>query len=363
MKKGYRKLFLLCFVCFLGIRPIWAAPALEMPYFDPYKKDFQMIAVDLKWQDKKLSIYVDEANETIWRESFYEELALKVKDTYMKSYESYFSKAEVSGVDHLKIIFTEALAGGENATHFQAYYTPLYMEQFGFEALLVNPRGLVLNEIAHSICHELFHLYYYRKFETPASWINEGLAQLFAYLISDDLPQSGVNSYFKSPDAALENFEGGQSKYYGNSFLFFYFLYLHYLKPEDLYMLISVDHPKKLFPENWQLVLKEFSVAKLLNMIYVHPNQHYSLQGVQGNVLADAMPPENFEISPMQSVYVIGNAQNKAWVQKQYLLALQSELPSEIIFVVMPKFDFPEILGDVDSASMETPYIIILNTY
>src|SRR3989338_7689144 len=300
---------LISFFLFYSLPLCWAE---EIPYFNPYTQTFLPIEAKKVYESPQFIFYEEVKREKSLTREAISEIVREMDENILPNTSFLFSFLEKGPQLPLRFIFSDRLKNNEgNEALYRAFYTPFYKEQYGYEAILVNNLGLEPEEFLSDVAHELFHLYYRLKDPNPHVWMDEGLAQFFAYQMTGVVPQLKVAKYFEAPWVALEEFPEGVSRYYGHSFLFFFYLKEHFLSVKDLPKLAIVSHPKNLFDEEtWKKVLREFSLAKLLNTIYLHDEEHYSLKPLFGKVRPLAQLPKNFSPQHELNVYLQGSPEN-----------------------------------------------------
>ena len=362
---GKGALMKLCSICIFLVISIGGI-AEELPYFNPYLETFETIEGKPTLSSDRVMFFEDSQNVKPWPIEFYKRLAQKIENGFMLEYDFLFSQSGQKIKTPIHFIFTDRLSNQGNASYvYQAFYAALYKDKHGYEAILVNPFGIKEEELHFYIAHELFHLYYRLQNREIHRWMDEGLAQFFAYQLTHFIPQFQITKYFENPDVALEEFPDSQAKYYGNSFLFYYYLYLHYFPEKgDFKRFISMSHPKELFEEDqWKTVLQEFSIAKLLNTIYVHDQKHYSLKPLYGKVVPLEALPENFKSKEYLSLYVRGSDENY-----EATLALKKKLKlehwdAETVYVIQPEFGKVQIVSRLNDELSSQPYVIVFLLY
>ena len=352
---------LISFFLFCGLSVCWAE---EIPYFNPYTQTFLSIEAKKIYESPHLIFYEESKREKPLTRERVSEIAQKIEENFLPNTSFLFSFLENKPAFPLHFIFSDRLKNNEGGEAlYQAFYTPFYKEQYGYEAIVVNDFELEPEELLSGIVHELFHLYYRLKDPNPAIWMDEGLAQFFAYQMTAEMPQLRVTKYFEMPNVALEEFPEGVSRYYGHSFLFFFYLKAHFLSLKDLPKLAIVSHPKNLFDEEtWKKILREFSLAKLLNTIYYHEGKHYSLKPVFGKVRPFVHLPQNFVPRHGLNVYLQGSPENLKQVL-DLMAQLKEEWQTELLFVIAPPYRNIQITEDSTALRENIPYTIVLNIY
>ena len=348
MKKIIYSLFLLFIFC------ADSSGAEEVSYFNPYTKTYENIQLNSILVTQKIRCDADNQNEKNITIELATELIQKIESEFIPKFEFLFTTDTDQKLPlwPLQIIFTERLTPSKKMEFkYQAYYTPLYRTQLGHEVLWVSLDKLSKDELYFYIAHELFHLYYRLRWNDAPKWIEEGLAHLFGYLFTGFFPQYQITKYFESPQISLEDFPVDSPKYYGHAFLFFYYLYMHHLTYKDLKPLVQSEHPKTVLDSkglSFQEIFTHFSIAKLFNTIYVHPNQAYSLKPTYGRIeFKNLQDLSAWNPKPWSSFYVKIDQREAlqemwgAWNSGQ-----KNEQPGKLIFVQIPQYGFPKVLPE-----------------
>ncbi len=342
-----------------------ALNAKELPYLDPYLGTFTSLEGREVLRTDSLIFYEDMKNSRPLTIELAREFAHVIEDDYLENYFNLFSFRETKPNLPIHFIFTERLSSNKKAEYrYQAFYSSLYNENYGMDVLLINMDGLGEEKLLYFIAHELFHLFSQTNDVVRPLWIEEGLAELWGYLLTGYIPQYQVSKYFEDPSQALEEFNDGSPKYYGNSFLFFYFLKGHYLTEKELPRLLQVSHPKELFnDETWETILCDFSLAKLLNTTYLHPDQHYSLKPIHGQVqVPQGLPTDSDNVRQFSTIYAQGNKENLAHALENFK-SISHHWNAEILYVLMPPYRRITITTDASDLRDHIPYVIVLNIY
>ncbi|MBI3016655.1 MAG: hypothetical protein HYY62_01440 [Deltaproteobacteria bacterium] len=352
-------------LCLAWSSVCWAE---EIPYFNPYTQTFLSIEAKKVYESPQFIFYEEVKREKSLTREAISEMVREIDENILPNTSFLFSFLERGPQFPLRFIFSDRLKNNEgNEALYRAFYTPFYKEQYGYEAILVNNLGLEREEFLSDVAHELFHLYYRLKDPNPAVWMDEGLAQFFAYQMTGVVPQLRAAKYFEAPLVALEEFPEGISRYYGHSFLFFFYLKEHFLSVKDLPKLAIVSHPKNLFgEETWKKILREFSLAKLLNTVYYHEEGHYSLKPLFGKVRPLAQLPQNFVPKPDLNVYLHGSLENLKQILDLNEKLTEGASPpwqTELLFVLMPPYRKIVITSDQALLSENVPYTIVFNIY
>ena len=340
------------------------AYAEEIPYFNPYTQDFSAREAKKIYVSSQVVVYDDAKNSKGLTKEFLDEIVREIEENLLPNYSFLFSFLDNGPKFPIYFIFSDQLKrNGGASVLYQAFYTPFYKERYGYEAILVSTLDIKKEELFSFIAHELFHLFYRLKEAHPPVWMDEGLAQFFAYHMTGFVPQLQVAKYFEDPLVALEEFPEGLPRYYGHAFLFFFYLKEHFLTTQDLPKLAIVSHPKNLFDEaTWKKILREFSLAKLLNTIYLHEERHYSLKPLFGKVRPLQFLPSNFLPQHALTVYLQGSSENRK-VIADLRTQFKEGWSTELIFVISPAYRKITITEDDSLLSESVPYTIVFNIY
>ena len=298
VKMKYLNYFLgiLCF-CF-ELNSALAQPE-NIPYFNPYQGRFEESALDLQtvFTSNRIIVLNDATNHTELYQEIVEDLAEKV-EKFLTDYTSLLGVEDHCEEPPIYFILSEKLKNSETHFEYHAFYCPLYFEKIGHDVIFLNPTYLTSSSLDFFLAHELFHLF--DKDRRRDKWVSEGLAQLGAYLLTHQMPRYQITQFFAEPFIGLEEFPSGESKYYGHSFLFFYYLYKNQLRNiSRLRDFIECLHPQDFFSqEEWTQIFKDFSLNKL------------------SRITPLLAVPENIEIKEYMVLYIAGSEENKNAVEK-----------------------------------------------
>lgn len=80
------------------------------------------------------------------------------------------------------------------------------------------------------LAHEFFHAVHFEINPNEAPWVREGLAQLFEYIVTDELNGLNLMAAINNPSTPLignYDIENVNAAQYGHNMLYFYYLYKH----------------------------------------------------------------------------------------------------------------------------------------
>lgn len=116
--------------------------------------------------------------------------------------------------------------------------------------LEINRGQLSSNGLLSLLAHEFFHAVHYYLNPGEETWVREGLAQVFEYIVSGELNGGNFRAILEKPYSSVvqSSFDINQvaKEKYGHTMLYFYYLYQH-CGTDDLFWKVTKGIPDKVY--------------------------------------------------------------------------------------------------------------------